>query len=412
MFPQFLRARVQAITLFALFVCVLPLCAQQWYPIGLQDKDVKGLYVSPYSGAMFAGTTDGVYRSTNSGSSWENVLTVQLQFASWQFAATSQDTIFAIASHDKFARSFDGGLTWEKFDSELVLQELGVIKGLFADTRGYVYIGTTAAVMRSRDGDNWQTISTGLPANFPDVHTFAEVLPNDIIAGTQGIVGGHIYRLSGTGTTWTKIYTGVLNEDVITLGSTFSSTLLASVHNKGLLRSTDGTLWNIIPLNGISSPVTTILASNVAVYALAGTNILRSQDDGATWQTLTTAPNNVNAVTLGMNGSVLIATASGLYRLAVSTDVEETQTPDIQFTVFPHPVRDNANCSFTLPVASAIHCTLANAAGEVVRDFPVAHYPAGVQTFSWNTAGLAAGVYYLHLEAEGYSSAHRVVILP
>lgn len=412
MVAQFLRARVRYITLLALFAFALPLRAQQWLPIGLQDKDVKGLYVSPYSGAMFAGTTEGIYRSTNTGGSWEQVLTSQLQFASWRFAATSQDTIFATAAHDKFARSFDGGITWEKFDTQIILQELGVIKGIFADTHGYVYLGTTAAVLRSKDGDNWQTVKTGLPANSPDVHAFAGVPPNDIIAGTQGIVGGHIYRLSGTGTTWTKIYNGVLNEDIITLGSTFSSTLLASVHNKGLLRSTDGTSWNIIPLNGISSPVTTILANNVAVYALAGTNVLRSQDDGATWQTLVTTPNNVNAVTLGMNGSVLIATASGMYRLVTTTDIKEGQAPDVQLAVFPHPVRDNGNCSFTLSTGAYVRCTLTNATGEIAREFPAAYYPAGSHTLSWNTAGLAAGVYFLRLETEGSCFSHRVVVIP
>lgn len=411
MVTQLLHTRMRYVILFAFLVFSLPLYAQQWQPIGLQDKDTRGFYTSPHSGAMFAGTNDGIYRSTNSGGTWERVLATQLLFASWRFAATSQDTIFASGSFDRLARSFDGGVTWEEFDSELVLQELGVIKGMFADDHGYVYLGTTNAILRSKDGDNWQTLNNGLPASSPDVHTFAKTSADEILAGTQGIVGGHIYRLPGSSTTWTKIYDGILNQDIVALEATFSSTILASVFNKGLIRSTNGTSWEVIPVSGISSPITTILANNVAVYAIAGTTILRSMDDGATWGTIITAPAPVNAATLGLNGSLLIATSSGLYRLVVTTGVEEAQ-PGVHLTVFPQPVRDNANCSFTLPATSSVRCMLTNTVGEIVREFPAITYPAGTHTLSWNTTGLAAGVYFINLEAEGYSSSRRVVVVP
>lgn len=412
MITQLLHTRMRYVILFAFLAFALPVYAQQWQPIGLQDKDTRGFYTSPHSGAMFAGTNDGIYRSTNSGGTWERVLTTQLLFASWRFAATSQDTIFASGSFDRLARSFDGGVTWEEFDSELVLQELGVIKGMFADDHGYVYLGTTGAVLRSKDGDNWQTINNGLPASSPDVHTFAKTSTDEVLAGTQGIVGGHIYRLSGSSTTWTKIYDGILNQDIIALETTSSSTILASVFNKGLIRSTNGTSWEVISISGISSPITTILANNIAVYAIAGTTILRSMDDGATWETVITAPATVNAATLGLNGSLLVATPSGLYRLVVTTDVEERPNPEIQLAVFPQPVRDNAHCSFTLPTTSAVRGTLTNTAGKIVRELPAITYPAGTHTFSWNTTGLAAGVYFINLEAGGTFSSHRIVVVP
>ena len=135
-------------------------------------------------------------------------------------------------------------------------------------------------------------------------------------------------------------------------------------------------------------------------------------DDGATWETVIAAPATVNAATLGLNGSLLVATPSGLYRLVVTTGVEERPTPDIQFTVFPQPVRDNAHCSFTLPTTSAVRGTLTNTAGKIVRELPAITYPAGTHTFSWNTTGLAAGVYFINLEAGGAFSSHRIVVVP
>ncbi len=133
---------------------------------------------------LFAGTDNGVYLSTDNGTSWSGVSSGLLPTGIYQYSivrsfALVGTALFAETSGGSVYKSTNNGTSWAAADSGLtntIVQSL-VASGvnIFAGTYGDgVYLSTD-------DGTSWTAASTGFPSSTVQV---LAVSGTDLIAGT------------------------------------------------------------------------------------------------------------------------------------------------------------------------------------------------------------------------------------
>lgn len=121
---------------------------------------------------LWAATSLGVYRSDNRGASWQALndgIPANIDIYTIQPASISGGTpglIFAGTSQG-FLRSTDTGAHWAESLQSLAKTQ---VHAVFVDFRTptTVYVGTAVGVLRSNDsGQNWSGIASGLPRDHP-----------------------------------------------------------------------------------------------------------------------------------------------------------------------------------------------------------------------------------------------------
>jgi photosystem II stability/assembly factor-like uncharacterized protein len=139
------------------------------------DPQVKALLLDPKNSAnIFAGTQDGIYRSSDRGENWER--TDSPSGDVWSLAAHPNDAGTLFAGYDRcmVCRSDDGGSTWKKMNTanisfpNITMQPTEIVKRVIGisvdpnnpqDVYGAIEVG---GLIASRDGgDNWESITDG-----------------------------------------------------------------------------------------------------------------------------------------------------------------------------------------------------------------------------------------------------------
>ena len=248
----------------------------------------------------FAARLSGLYRSANSGRTWENA------FASLNLVEPLAALSVACApnyEHDPsvFAGlnggilfSVDGGATWSpsRVPTPPPAVSTLVCSPNFAED-GIIFAATLEdGVLYSSDrGRRWVSWNFGLL----DLNTFClAVSPNfasdeTLFVGTQS----GIFRSTNGGRAWREVTLPIGFEAVLSLAISphfaHDATLFAGTENHGLLQSTDGgQTWNRLGKSRFKNPVNAIvLAPDYSKYpallVLHGGSFLFSADNGKTW---------------------------------------------------------------------------------------------------------------------------------
>jgi hypothetical protein len=172
---------------------------------------------------LFAGTWDGVFHSSNNGTSWTGVGLTGHIVPSLTLSGTN---LFAGTDVGVFL-STDYGTSW-------VGSGAGVISSrvLCLAMSGTNFIAGTngAGVFVSADnGSSWTAVDSGLTN--ADIRAFA-VSGTDIFAGTAG---GGVFLSTNCGTRWTEVNTGLTNIYILSLAVT-GTNLFAGSEGGGVWR--------------------------------------------------------------------------------------------------------------------------------------------------------------------------------
>ena len=204
-----------------------------WQPAnnGLTNGNIYA-FAEDSSGNLYAGTLNGVHKSTNGGSNWSrtwpsinpNVYALVVDpYYSIIYAGTYGSGVY---------RSLDGGVSWTPASSGL---QNAYINTLAIDSQSNVYCGTQGGgVFRSTNhGDTWQYLYSG--GACPYIQSIALTKDDHIYAATFGYNYG-VYRSVDSGVSWLQIMNGLGNGNVYEVKISPSGRIFAATYGSGVYK--------------------------------------------------------------------------------------------------------------------------------------------------------------------------------
>lgn len=223
---------------------------------------------------IYAGTGDGIYRSSDSGSGWgycgmggSEVLSV----------AANGTSVFA-STYDKFYRSTDSGNSWTESNNGLPDDYVKDIE--MSNNEVYVATGNSGVFFSGDNGDSWTLASIGMPNQF--LSAIASVGSN-LYAGF-GPTG--LYRTTNKGTNWS--YLGLQGDWIQLLEVRDSNFLIVKTfpaNDSGysvLISTNNGQNW-IARKNGLTDDVYCFAFKGQYIFAGGYDGVYRSANEGVTW---------------------------------------------------------------------------------------------------------------------------------
>lgn len=341
----------------------------------LQALDVENHPTNPE--VLFVATAgDGVFFSDNSGAGWIRAGSglVAGSYSDIAFSPADPERVFAVNSNGGLFESTDGGLNWtlpfagpislrrvrfDPHDSQAVyvttsagvfrrtvpgenFQALTPLNGFVVldflidpvDPQTYYAATRDAGLARSVDGGlTWQLAGAGLPSGFIRA---LETTRGEAPALLAGISGTGVYRSSDQGSSWSNSSQGMNGANILALTAdpTAAGVVYAGTEGGGLFKSTDGGDSWLESRNGFILRSPNALAVDPAepsvVYAGSIDPLnsrsgfaARSDDGGATWQTLfggrpvydiAVHPTDRQTVYFGSDGGTAFLAEAGLLR--------------------------------------------------------------------------------------------------
>jgi len=305
---------------FCLFTTTNPLHAQWVQTHGLYGGYIRCFAVSGTN--LFAGTDgDGVFLSTDNGTSWTTVNT-GLTNAEVSALAVSGTNLFAGTHFGGVFLSTNNGTNWTAVNTGLmntIVHALAVSgTNLFAGTEG------GGVFLSTNNGTSWT--EAGL-FNFRVVSL--------AVSGTNlfaGIYGG-VYRSTNNGTSWTGVSTGLPPGIIVNALAVSGSNLFAGTFLEGAFLSTDdGTSWTEVNTGLTNTYVNAFAVSGTNLFAGTWGGVFRLTSNDIIWTEINTGLTDLYVDALAVSGTNLFAgTNGGVWRRPLSeltTPMVVTNTND------------------------------------------------------------------------------------
>lgn len=376
------------------------------------------LYASIWYDPAFQ-AADGLYR-----------FTPQVGVFGILYQASSGDNIFSIAvkntPHTIFAgtrngviRSTDNGVSFGY--SNTGIPDSAWVYDIAIDSSGILAIASSKGVfVSSNNGDNWLT-TTGISSEdtattllFIDDTTSLNKTVSLILNDDQLDIGAENKLLQSYLANFYSLITIIYLftedeeqvEDIVSfLGSqnkSFIATRPGYSINKnitkvgdigGVYESTDdGNTWNQINSGLPSNPPVSALA--IKVYSETSAELYAGLFNDTTG-------------------------GAGVYKLAVTVGVEndDSQIPS-EYNLeqnYPNPFNPTTTIQFSIPEQSFVKLEVFNALGEKVSTLVEEELTAGSYKYEWNaesaTGGLTSGIYFYKLSTNNFEQAKKLVLL-
>ncbi len=257
---------------------------------GMEDERIVALALNS-SDHIFAGTREtGLFRSTDGGLTWtyigDNLPSLRVE----AMTIDSADRIYCSLTNGGLFLSIDSGTTWTAIEAGLGGRK---IFSLTTGTSDGVYAGSEYhGVFRSDDqGASW-TPRSAAAMGLPGIEDLALApLSGDLFLAAGG---AGMYRSTNDGSDWEECNNGLLGNLVHAVAGDTSGRIYAATEDGMYASIDDGATW--IPSNSghegnpayrvqvdDDNNVIAVLAPDVFLFEFS---VVRSTDNGATWQEL------------------------------------------------------------------------------------------------------------------------------
>jgi hypothetical protein len=272
--------------------------------VGLTDMEIVSL--SAVGGTLFAGTTEGLFRSLNNGSNWSAVGNFRIVNAVYASRSSKIELTVLAATDDGLYRSTDGGTSWTEVRGEKCAAIAPDSVSIFAAGR--------SGVLRSSDnGATWTSVASISLISREALSITAH--SGNVAVGTN--YGGVILS-TDNGATWKNI--GLLLSEGLPLAVRTVTLIPNNVSPRGfsvlagtqfgIFKSVNAdTLWTPQSSSLIPAYTSSLCIDNDMCYA--GTNgggvYLRQLDSDGSWYPCNTGLTAAKIASVAVKGSTLMA---------------------------------------------------------------------------------------------------------
>lgn len=302
---------------------------------GLAGVEITSLAVDPTApGAIYAGTSAGVFRSGNGGRSWEATGLARSDVVALVIGRSPPGIVYAGTRGGGVFATANGGASWTAMNDSLAELEVtalavdpaapmslyaGTTRGVFASPNGTVswaamgpsgteskvralaidptapgaiYAGTLGGIWKASPGVAWTALNTGLPLVEIGQLAVDPIRPGRLYATSYPIEGlTWVFTSGDSGRSWQPVNTHLdafVSKLVVDPGT--PGTLYAGAVQDGMLKSIDGgASWTRInqglALHGWVRPVAIDPITPSTLYAGTVTaGVFKTTNGGASWR--------------------------------------------------------------------------------------------------------------------------------
>ncbi|MDO8548628.1 MAG: T9SS type A sorting domain-containing protein [Ignavibacteria bacterium] len=344
------------------------------------------------------------------------------------YQASAGDNIFSIAvkntPHTIFAgtrngviRSTDNGTTFGYSNSGI--PDSAWVYDIAIDSSGTLAIASSKGVFISTDnGDNWLT-TTGIP---PEDTVATLLFVNDTTST------GLLNKTNSIRQNSSRLYAGTKSGNFLVSelleGYLFFHLLIALIPgNEQIASLVAASLGGLKLYAGTRSQIS---ESASKINDVGG--VYESTDNGKNWQQINDGlPSEppVSALAIRVSDETFAELYAGLfkdttfgaeiYKLAITTDAKEVsdQIPsDYKLEQnYPNPFNSTTTIKFALPKESFTKLEIFNSLGEKVSTLVSETFQAGIYEYEWNAEGLPSGIFFYRLTAENYIQVKKLLFM-
>ncbi len=398
-------------------VCSIDSSIAQWVHTNGPRVTVQSFAV--ISKNLFAGTSSGVFLTTDYGTTWTQV-NAGLADTGVSALAAIGTNLFASTASGVFL-STNNGTSWNQVNNGLTdtaINRLAVVgTNLFGATNGGGIFVTTnnGTSWTTADGSVFQNAFISLLAG-TGTSLFASSTSNSII-----------YRSTDNGTSWAPADSGIATANaIIQSGSNFIAGGVS-----GLYVSTDNLVsWNPVAFTVLGSNVQIagFATQGATVFGVAYNAVVEGSGNGTSWSNITSSlspndPYTAIAVIdtnlfIGTNNNSAFTKDATVWRLStnnIPTGVRtaENNTP-VNFNLdqnFPNPFNPTTVISYSIPAGGQTVLTVYDMLGRDVRRLVDEHQNAGNYSVTFDGSRLTSGVYFYRLQSGSFSRTRKLMLM-
>jgi len=413
------------------------------------------------NGTIFAGTDlNGIYRSTDKGTSWTRLDTGQamwlslnpatglrettmvgMQHSFYSLAVNNAGDVFAGSYVGRIYRSTDNGASWK-----LILMRTGndsipsIITSFAFDNGGTMFVGTGGrGLFRSPDnGNTWDEMTLGTTS--PYVSSIIIDQHGTVFIGTHG---GGIYRSGNGGLTWHSENVGLYRVNCFALGvngQTIAGTDAGIFRDSARIDTTSQSPLKLDTvhigwtqnLNGITNRAFVLsLASTASGHVFAGVisrtatgalreGIYRSTNNGASWLSANSGLTDTLISSFAINDSGYVFAGSLHGNVYRGTQLEQAARPkevlqSVTTTAlernYPNPFNPMTTIPFTVDRASYVSLVVYDAIGRKVTTLVDGMLSSGRHEVQWNAGNIPSGIYFYRFQTQATAQTGKLMLL-
>ena len=383
---------------------------------GTGDFYARDIKISPSNPSVIYAAGSGVYRSTDSGVSWDSI--GENSFLLIGVDPLNSEVVLGISSTpvlNNIYRTTNGGKKWD-----YLLYHNPTYISFFVFDRSEpeaVYSALTQGKLnRSFNyGATWDVV------NFQDStpggnSIYSLAIPNNDsnLLYLSSVYG--VYKSTDKGETWDSLNISTdENYNELFLDPGNSQTLYSVIKNKGVFKSIDGgTEWiekndGLNTLNVSSYVDLKINPKNTEeIFLTTDSSLYRTTNGGDSWSFIEPSPPMQKIYTIALDTSsgkrILIGgNLPGIYALDLITSIEKDHNQQlpryIEFSQnYPNPFNPSTMISYTIPNDGRVILKVYDVLGREVRTLVDEVKSAGTYNVNFNGNNLSSGIYFYYLQ--------------
>lgn len=342
---------------------------------------------------LYAGSFAGLFKSSDNGDTWSVVAGTETWYISDIYFG---DGVWAMAGGDGFSRiwtSADGGANWEA-----QYQGIGAVFERFSATDDAIVIGSNTALIASSvdGGTNWRFSGTdqGLALI---AGSYLDVVPLGSNWYTFGSAQAKIYESTDGGENWAEVS-----------GLSFGGALVGAFqrlvsHNDSLFLHGSTTAF----VNGA------FVFSNKLFYSVDGTSF----EEYVSTEGLAEGYSNPS-ITFSEEGALYVGySGSQVFKYgaeSMGTPNEQVELHPERFMLsqnYPNPFNPSTNIAFNLPSAGEVSLKVYNLLGQEVATLIDGKLGSGSHTVSFNASQLTSGMYIYRFQTRNHLQTKKMMLI-